>query len=105
MLFDLFSAWGKEERSHYSEGSSVVAKKVEEIRKLSDEIRRMKPIADWYAVLFAEKRELRLKFDGRAATYHTLSKCFVACKVWRWAAADSRVKELTMVVGQVTAEN
>ena len=41
MFFDLFSAGGQEERIYYSEGSSIVAKKDEEIRSLSDEIRRM----------------------------------------------------------------
>ena len=82
----------------------VLLKKDEDIRRLNDDIRGMKPISDRYAVLFAEKKELQLKFDAMAATNHTLQQVLHDVQGEK-AATDSRVKELTMVVGQVTADN
>ena len=82
----------------------TLLKKDEEIRRLSDENRGVKPITDQYRVLFAEKKELQLKFDAIVATYHALQQMVRDLQSQK-TAADSRVKELRMVVDQVTAEN
>ena len=50
------------------------------------------------------KRELQLKFDAIAATNHTLLQMLRMMQSEK-AATESRVTELTMVVGQVTTEN
>ena len=86
------------------EFATVVAKKDEVIRRISDDIRGLKPIADQYRVLFAEKKELQVQFDAMTKTHHAVHQMLRELQD-RKAAADSRVKELTMVVGQVTTEN
>lgn len=83
---------------------TIVAKKDEEIQRLNDQIRGLQPIADQYGVLFAEKKDLQLRFDATATTYHALQEVLRDLQSEK-TAADSRLKELTMVVGQVTAEN
>ena len=82
----------------------MLLNKDEEIRRLSDENRGMKPISDQYRVLFAEKKELQLKFDAIMATNLSLQQNIRDLQSEK-SAADSRLKELRMVVGQVTAEN
>ena len=81
-----------------------LANKDEEIQRKSDEIRGLQPIADQYRVLFAEKKELQNQFDALVTTNHALQQMLRDLQGEK-AATDSRVKELTMVVGQVTAEN
>ena len=83
---------------------TVVAKKDEEIQRMTDLIRGLEPIADQYKVLFAENRELQHQFGAVLNTNHEVQQMLRNMKSEK-AAADSRVKELTMVVGQVTAEN
>ena len=83
---------------------AVVAKKDEEIQRLKDLIRGLQPIADQYKVLFAENRDLQHQFDVVMTINHDVQQ--MPCNMQsEKAAAESRVKELSMVVGQVTAEN
>ena len=71
---------------------------------MTDLIRELQPIADQYKVLFAENRELQQQFDALLRTNHEVQQMLRSMQSEK-AAADSRVKELTMVVGQLTAEN
>ena len=84
--------------------ATVVAKKDEEIHRMSDEIRGLQPIADQYKVLFVEKKELQNQFDALVTTNHALQQMLRDLRGEK-AATDSRVKELTMVVDQVMVEN
>ena len=86
------------------EFGTVVAKKDEEIQRMTDLIRGLQPIADQYKVLFAENRELQHQFDAVLNTNREVQQMLRNMQSEK-AAAESRVKELTMVVGQVTAEN
>ena len=86
------------------EFGTVVAKKDEEIQRMTDLIRELQPIADQYKVLFAEKRELQHQFDAVLRTNHEVQQMLRNMQS-EVAAAESRVKELTRVVGEVTAEN
>ena len=86
------------------EFATLVAKKDEEIRRMSDEIRGLQPIADQYRVLFAEKNELQNRFDALVTTSHAVQQMLRDLQSEK-AAVDSRVKELTIVVGEVTEEN
>ena len=83
---------------------TVVAKRDEEIQRMTDLIRELQPIADRYKVCFAEKRELQHQFDSVSRVNHEVQQMLHNMQSEK-AAAESRVKELTMVVGQVTAEN
>ena len=83
---------------------AVVAKKDEEIQRLTDSIRGLQPIADKFKVLFAEKRDLQHQFDVVMRTNQEVQQMFRNMQSEK-AAAESRVKELSMVVGQVTTEN
>ena len=83
---------------------TVVAKKDEEIQRMTDLIRQLQPIADQYKVLFAENRELQHQFDSVLRTSHKVQQMLSNMQSEK-AAVESRVKELTRVVGQVTAEN
>ena len=86
------------------EFATLVAKRDEEIRRMSDEIRGLQPIADQYRVLFAEKNELQNQFDALVTTSHAVQQMLRDLQSEK-AATDSRVKELTIVVGEVTEEN
>ena len=86
------------------EFATVVAKKDEEIQRMSDENKGLQPIADQYRVLFAEKKELQVQFDAIMETHHAVQQMLRELQGGK-AAAARRVKELTRVVGQVTAEN
>ena len=86
------------------EFGTVVAKKGEEIQRMTDLVRGLQPIADQYKVLFAENRELQNQFDSILRTNHEVQQMLLNMKSEK-AAAESRVKELTMVVGQAMAEN
>ena len=86
------------------EFGTVVAKKDEEIQGMTDLIRGLQPIADRYKLLFAENRELQNQFDAVLRTHHEVQQMLRNTQSEK-AAAESRVKELTTVVGQVTAEN
>ena len=83
---------------------TVVAKKDEEIQRITDLIRGLQPIADQYKVLFAENRELQHQFDSVLRTNHEVQQMLHNMQSEK-AAVESRVKELTMAVGQATAEN
>ena len=84
--------------------ATVVANKEEDIQRMSNEIKGLQPIADQYRVLFAEKKELQVQFDAIVNSHHSVQQMFRDLQGGK-DAADSRVKELTMVVGQVMAEN
>ena len=86
------------------EFATLVAKKDEEIQRMSDEIRGLQPIADQYGVLFAKKKELQNQFDALVTTNHGLQQMLRDLQGEK-AATDSRVKELTMVVDHVMVEN
>ena len=75
------------------EFGTVVAKKDEEIRRMTDLIRELQPIADKYKVTY-----------DVLSTNHEVEQMLRNMQSEK-AAADSQVKELTMAVGQVTAEN
>ena len=79
-------------------------KKDEEIHRLNDEIRGLKPIAERYRGLFAEHKELESKFAAMVDTNRTVQRVVHEMQSEK-AAADSRLKELTLVVNQVTGEN
>ena len=83
---------------------NVFMKKDDEIHRLHAEIRGLKPIAENYRVLFAEHKELKLKFEAIWATNQTVQHVVHEMQGEK-AAADSRLKELTLVVNQVTGEN
>ena len=83
---------------------TIVAKRDEEIQEMTDLIRGLHLIADRYKVLSAENRELSQQFDVVLKTNHEVQQMLHNMQSEK-AAAESRVKELTMVVGQVTAEN
>ena len=71
---------------------------------MTDLIRGLQLIADQYKVCFAEKRELQHQFDAVLRTNHEVQQMLQNMQSEK-ATAESRVKELTMVVGQMTAEN
>ena len=79
------------------EFGTVVAKKDEDIRRMTDLIRELQPIADKYKVL-------QHQFDAVLSTNHEVQQMLRNMQSEK-AAADNRVNELTMAVGQVTAEN
>ena len=79
------------------EFGTVVAKKDEEILRMADLIRELQPIADKYKVL-------QYQFDAVLNTNHEVEQMLLNMKSEK-AAAESRVKDLTMAVGQATAEN
>ena len=79
------------------EFGTVVAKKDEEIQRMTDLIRGLQPIADQYKVL-------QHQFDAVLSTNHEVQQMLRNMQSKK-AAADRRVKELSMVVGQLTAEN
>ena len=83
---------------------TIVAKRDEEIQGMTDLIRGLQPIADRHKKLFAENRELQHQFDAVVRTKFEVQQLLSGLQVEK-AAVDSRVKELIMVVGQVTAEN
>ena len=83
---------------------TIVAKREEEIQGMTDLIRRLQLIADRYKKLLAENRELQHQIDAVVRTKFEVQQLLSGLQVEK-AAVDSRVKELTMVVGQVTAEN
>ena len=83
---------------------AVVARKDEDIQRMTDLIRGLQPIADKYKVLFAEKRDLQHQFDVVMTTNHEVQQMLRNMQSEK-AAAERRVKELSMVVGQLTAEN
>ena len=86
------------------EFGTVVAEKDEEIQRMTDLIRGLEPIADQYKVLFAENKELQNQFESVLRTNHEVQQMFRNMQSEK-AAAESRVRELSMVVRQVTAEN
>ena len=71
---------------------------------MTDLIRGLEPIADQYKVLFAENREIQHQFDAVLRTNHEVQQLLRNMQSEK-AAAESRVKELTRVLGQVMAEN
>ena len=83
---------------------TIVAKREEEIQGMTDLIRRLQLIADRYKKLLAENRELQHQIDAVVRTKFEVQQLLSGLQVEK-AAVDSRVKELTMVIGQVTAEN
>ena len=91
---------------------TIVAKRDEEIQGMTDLVRRLQPIADRckvpladkYKVLFTKNKELQNQFDAVLSTNHELQQMLRNMQSEK-AAADSQVKELTMVVSQVMAEN
>ena len=83
---------------------TVVAERDEEIQGMTDLIRGLHLIADRYKVCFAENRELQHQFDAVLRTNHEVQQIPSGLQ-GEEAPAESRVKELTMVVGQVMAEN
>ena len=82
----------------------IVAKRDEEIQGMTDLIRGLQPIADRYKNLLAENRELQHQIDAVSRTKFEVQQLLSGLQVEK-AAAESQVKELSMVVGQVTAEN
>ena len=83
---------------------TIVAKREEEIQGMTDLVRRLPPIADRYKNLLAENRELQHQIDAVVRTKFEVQQLLSGLQVEK-AAVDSRVKELTMIVSQVTAEN
>ena len=79
------------------EFGTVVAKKDEEIRRMTDLIRGLEPIADKYKVL-------QHQFDAVLSTNHEVEQMLLNMQSEK-AAVESQVKDLTMAVGQVRAEN
>ena len=79
------------------EFGTVVAKKDEEIRRMADLIRGLEPIADKYKVL-------QHQFDAVLSTNHEVEQMLLNMQSEK-AAVESQVKDLTMAVGQVRAEN
>ena len=71
---------------------------------MTDLIRWLHLIADRYKVVFAENRELPQQFDAVLRTNHEVQQMLRNMQSEK-AAAESQVKELSMVVGQVMAEN
>ena len=79
------------------EFGTVVAKKDEEIRRMADLIRGLEPIADKYKVL-------QHQFDAVLSTNHEVEQMLLNMQSEK-TAVESQVKDLTMAVGQVRAEN
>ena len=83
---------------------TIVAKREEEIQGMTDLVRRLPPIADRYKKLLAENRELQHQIDECVRTKFEVQQLLSGLQVEK-AAVDSRMKELTMIVNQVTSEN
>ena len=83
---------------------NVLMKKDDEIHRLHDEMKGLKPIAERYRGLFAEHKVLELKFEAMQSANQTFEHLVHEMKGEK-AVVDSRLKELTMVVDQVTGEN
>lgn len=83
---------------------TVFIQKDDEIHRLNNEIRGLKPIAEQYTGLFAEHKELQSKLEAMMVANHKLQLMLCDLRGEK-AAVNSRLKELTMVVNQVTAGN
>ena len=73
---------------------NVLMKKDDEIHRLHAEMKGLKPIAERYQGLFAEHKELELKFEAMQSANRTFEHLVHEMKGEK-AAADSRLKELT----------
>ena len=78
---------------------TVVAKKDEEIQRVTNLIGELQPIADQYKVLFAENRELQHQFDAVLRTNHKVYQMLRNMQSEK-ASMNRQVRESTMVIGQ-----
>ena len=95
---------GQKAKTSEEHFQTMFMKKDDEIHRLRDDIKELKPIAEEYRVLFAEHKELKLRFEAIMATSQTVQHVVHEMQGEK-AAVDSRLKELTLVVNQVTGEN